>query len=277
MCFLFDWLSYFCEFSSRHPAISLVLIGVIGEGVEIVAKLFFEHWYKKHEKKFDKIGAVFWIVVVIGLALEIPDAAKVERENANLNREAGDARKMAGQANERASITESNNLVLRKQLDIVELEARDRIITEDKKKDFIFLMEKTPKIPIIIDIGDGIGETESFGFQIRQLLSAAGFPIMPTLRDANMDFGRGIAETNLPSVYILINTGTTNKVIFFDGETTEETNGFERPVVSKKTTGNVYKAIETGFNQINIITRWKFNQKEGQIGDCEIFILPKSN
>jgi len=64
------------EFSIRHPGIVLVLVGVFGEAVEIFSKILKKHWYEKHERAIDIWSGIFWIIVMLGLAWEIPDASK---------------------------------------------------------------------------------------------------------------------------------------------------------------------------------------------------------
>lgn len=73
----------FLEFAKAHPGIVLVLIGVFGEGFEILAKIFFKKWARKHELRLEIVGAFCWILVVVGLAFEIPDAAKTDKEAAD--------------------------------------------------------------------------------------------------------------------------------------------------------------------------------------------------
>jgi hypothetical protein len=123
MCFLFDWLLLFFEFSTRHPAISLVVFGVFGEGFEIIAKIFWEHWYKKHERKFDKIGGVFWIIVIIGLALEIPEAAKVDKKTSENELLLANIGTTNEQLALQVSLLDSNNLTLRSNVVALELQA----------------------------------------------------------------------------------------------------------------------------------------------------------
>jgi hypothetical protein len=73
------WL-YVSEFVKRHPGTTLVLIGVLGEGVELGLKFWRKQLYEKYEHKIEMFGFVFWAIVVIGLAWEIPEAAKTDRE-----------------------------------------------------------------------------------------------------------------------------------------------------------------------------------------------------
>jgi hypothetical protein len=80
MCLISSLLLDVSEFSKRHPGIVLVLLGVIGEGFEIFSKLLFKHWYEKHERGVEFFGGICWLVVVIGLAWEIPEAGKSDKQ-----------------------------------------------------------------------------------------------------------------------------------------------------------------------------------------------------
>jgi hypothetical protein len=94
-----------------------VWVGVAGEGVEIFIKLFRRKLYERKKFCLDVIGAAFWVVLVVALAVEFLGNAKAMRIadsiNSQLDAEAGQARKDAGAAIERAAMVESNNLVLR--------------------------------------------------------------------------------------------------------------------------------------------------------------------
>ena len=136
------WLSFWSVFAAI--GFIIVIIGVVIEGVE-----HFKKFPKKEQARKLHIEKIGWLLVVAGLAMEFlgDHAAKriSDREDARLNREAGDARKdagaaieragiaekEAGQANEGAAITESNNLVLKDEL-------QPRIITQKQVIDFIF-------------------------------------------------------------------------------------------------------------------------------------------
>ncbi len=97
----------------------LVIVGVLGEGAEIVVKLFRQELYKRKQLRFDLFAAVCWVILVVGLAVEFWGNHKAMRiaakESDRLNVEAGHARELAGEANERAA---SNELAR------VELEAK---------------------------------------------------------------------------------------------------------------------------------------------------------
>jgi len=97
----------------------LVIVGVVIEGVEHFKKFT----KKQHARKLhiEKIG---WLILVAGLALEFlaEHAAKriSDRENSRLNKEAGDARKEASDANILAKQLEANNLMLRTNVAVLE-------------------------------------------------------------------------------------------------------------------------------------------------------------
>jgi hypothetical protein len=55
--------------------------------VELALKIWWEHLYKKLERKIDIAGFFFWVIVIVGLALEIPDAANADRETSFANRQ----------------------------------------------------------------------------------------------------------------------------------------------------------------------------------------------
>lgn len=112
----------------------MVIVGVFGEGLEIGLKLIAglskesskpwmrtcASWHHKHEVSVDFVGGIFWLIVVAGLAMEFEGNHKVkiieQAENTRLNTEAGNARKDAAVAIERAANVESHNLVLQKQV-----------------------------------------------------------------------------------------------------------------------------------------------------------------
>src|ERR1700720_2994888 len=110
-------LFVFFEFIERHPGLLLVLIGVAGE--------IFCDWKEMGVGRLAKAKRISAILLVIGLMMEFWEAAKSDNEIAKMNLKAEQAardaaasyensavaKKEAGEANERASNTESNNLV----------------------------------------------------------------------------------------------------------------------------------------------------------------------
>jgi len=110
-------------FFHRHPGLIFVLIGVALEGIELRAK-----WKKrrKHESILtEEPRWTLWVefvslsLVVIGLVLEIPDAAKTDKE--------------ASEFRSIAATTESNNLVLRSNIVALEAAVQWRTITPTQK------------------------------------------------------------------------------------------------------------------------------------------------
>src|SRR5579859_1028671 len=96
-------LSNCWEFSTRHPGILLVLLGVAGE-------VIFD--WKEMKGRMAWAKRLSALVLVAGLILEFSEAAKSDKEVSAAIERAGDAEREAGQANERTANTESNNLVL---------------------------------------------------------------------------------------------------------------------------------------------------------------------
>ena len=92
-------------------------------------------------------GFVFWVIVVLGLAWEVPDAAKTDKEAAEL---------------------ESNNLALRPKM-------QPRTISPQQFTNFIVLTHRIKKTPIAVSIGQEGFDTETFAYQLRQMFTAAGF------------------------------------------------------------------------------------------------------
>ncbi|HWV99096.1 MAG TPA: hypothetical protein VNZ64_05320 [Candidatus Acidoferrum sp.] len=81
---LLSWLSDALLFSKRRIGVVLVVIGVVGEGGDILLAVFAKHFHERHKRVIEIIGAGFWMVLVIGLALEIPEAANVDRQTEEL-------------------------------------------------------------------------------------------------------------------------------------------------------------------------------------------------
>lgn len=119
--------------------IVLVFVGVLMEGIELVVRIvaFFRRkrlsviWVKLPELKVPNwahvVDHIGWFILLIGLGLEWKGHVRIEeitdRESRRLNAEltkAVDSSRLAtlhaSKANERASLTESNNIVLRKEL-----------------------------------------------------------------------------------------------------------------------------------------------------------------
>jgi len=119
----------------------LVIIGVAGEGLEILFKICehkfrenrFLKWCGAHEFWIDILGGICWIMVVIGLVMELRGSNEaqliVKQENARVTKEAGEAveragnaEKQAGHANERAAQLEKDAQSFRLKADSLEKE-----------------------------------------------------------------------------------------------------------------------------------------------------------
>jgi hypothetical protein len=255
----------------------LVAIGVLGELWAFIMKVPFNPTnFSALESK--KKAVEKWSLIILGAGVFLEVVALPE----NLS-------EVAGLQNQTAKLVASNQTneltieKLRKQNDELEANVSDRAITREQITNFIFLTEKIPKIPIKIDIGNGVGETESFATQVRNMLNEAGFGTPPDANavglntNPNFQIGRKIGGIKLAAVIFLIYTGTTNDVFNFADITGEETNGFVRPIISINHTNNVYKAIEFSMSQIKISTQWQLNFLPQNPGECEIFIPQKSN
>lgn len=101
-----------------------VLIGVAGEGVELIAKICFRHRSEKFDSLLDRIGFAFWALVVLGLVMEFNEAAKTDRDFSTMTVLAAqigttNAQLVASNLVNKAIIEQvrSNNNVLAMQLD----------------------------------------------------------------------------------------------------------------------------------------------------------------
>jgi hypothetical protein len=172
-------------------------------------------------------GIVIEVIAALGISvmsgLEIADLTD-KTANANLaakqaESDSSEARKQAGEANERAANTESNNLVLQTLVLKLEAKSRWRTIEPEQKRNFIELTKKVLPFPIRVRMASNANaETESYGNRIRELLDAAGF--IETNKDlaiANWPPQMNIlwsgTEPELPSIVFLNNISTLGKVV----------------------------------------------------------------
>src|SRR5581483_4401369 len=98
----------------------LVMVGVTGEGLDIVLKICkrkvknarFHNWLEKHDFAIEIWGAIFWIMVVVGLAIEFKGNHKAQQivtvENTRMRQKAGDAIALAGMVSVQAASTSNN-------------------------------------------------------------------------------------------------------------------------------------------------------------------------
>jgi hypothetical protein len=121
------------EFVIRHWGVVLVVIGVIGEAVEIVPKLLWKTWADKHKRRLDIFEFVFWLILVIGLCAEIAEAASQDRELETMRRESA---KLGESAKENIARLESTNKIVALQLATIEstnLVLRSNVAALDKQ------------------------------------------------------------------------------------------------------------------------------------------------
>jgi hypothetical protein len=212
--------------------------------------------------------------------LEIADS-KEKSDAANF--EAQQAEKEAGQANERAANTESNNLVLATKLEELR---QPREITIEQTANFMFLTEKIPKIQIGVSVGAVRDETFNFAHQIGQMLEQAGFK-RPA---SHANFLDGIhSDPNMVSYYGFKRSAYKWSDMDFIFNSTnsfysykfvvETTNGFNRPIINESAASDktaIFAALYSCFGQIGI-TNTSPQCKPDMVspGDFEIFVLAR--
>lgn len=141
-------------FVSRHPGAVLVFVGVVGEGAEILTKIFCHKWAEKRERLLDAVGGMFWIILILGLWIEFSEAAQSDIEVKRL---------------------QSDNLVLQARVLELQAEAGPRIITDKQISDFMALTKDYPKMPIEVFVGAADNETVRFAREINDMLKQAGY------------------------------------------------------------------------------------------------------
>jgi hypothetical protein len=183
-----------------------------------------------------------------------------------------------GELKTAAKMLESTNLLLRVKVSELEIRANPRTIVPEQVTNFIFLTKETAKIPIMVSVGAEGPDTQTFAFQIRDMLSRAGFGVRPTnapwgiMRDATRMIAREIGTTNdrtqvlfvLPSPDIL-EYGRTNWILY------ENTNGFLRPINASTNEVDVYTSLIFVFNQIGIRAKAAVMMWSGE-KNYEIFV-----
>ena len=120
-----------------------------------------------------------WRILMTGIVFEVIAALGISIisgiEMANLDDEASLAKEQSANANERASMVQSNNLVLEKEV----LKLRNpSVITDDERETFVKILSdihNQAKIPIEVIVGSNDRNTERFAFQIRKILDEAGY------------------------------------------------------------------------------------------------------
>jgi hypothetical protein len=189
----------------------MVIGGVVIEGVE-----HFKKFPKKEHGRKLQIEKIGWFIVVVGLAMEFlgDHAAKriSDREDARVNKEAADSRvtagnaeREAGEANERAALTESNNLVLQSNVLALEIKLQPRTITEKQRKILIDSLKEIPKCRINIHCGIVNNETKIYAARIRDVLKDAGYDT------SGIAYDLGLSVTTYSGSGVIMLAAVTNQ------------------------------------------------------------------
>jgi hypothetical protein len=272
-------------FSWEHPGILIVVIAVAGEVIC--------DWNRKKTLK-ERLKKFFGIFLVAGLVLEITEAiqsdkkasqailsAKLAETNAAGSYErAAIAEKEAGEANERAANTESNNLVLQVRIEMLQA----RRIEIDQEKKFIDFLKNCPKSPVKVFVGERDGETDDYAREIRQILDESGYGSGRTndiieLGDARIASSIGIGQTveDYPLVIEVYATNNDTKsiglpgVIFTHDDATMKTSYF----FDTNDVRAVMGLVDNAFQVINIYPALHGNNTYLKPGEWGIFIPKK--
>lgn len=178
-----------------------------------------------------------------------------------------------------------SNTLAKSEAKVQDLEAKQqrRTITQAQITNFTFLTERITKIPIVVRASKRGDDTESFAYQIRFLLSAAGFTA-PTnsgtwgiTRDShNAAYLRPVGNTNnWPDVMILSGSNTDNPTTVLPSEFT---NNVTRPIVMDDSPQKIHHALLFCLKKVNI--KVQFDPKKTNWlapGEYELLILQKNN
>ena len=228
----------------------------------------------------------FWLVV-IGLTIEMNESGEAyrlsARQNAILNREAGDAWKLAQAIGTTNAQLVADNLVLRSKLLVLELKLQPRTITADQVRKFIFLTEKISKIPIKICVG--LNSDISYAGQVRSMFSSAKFGIDSS---ANTTIGltgdlltavaRPLGDSlEWPSViFITYGTNNTAQGVYNFAYYGEDVKGFSRPITHNKNDVNeIFADLKAVFQQIDISFFASEDLKWVKPGESALLITPR--
>jgi hypothetical protein len=260
-----------------------------------------------------KIGIIIEVVAALGISvISGLETAELTDQSAIANLEAKKAEREAGQANVLAANTESNNLVLKK--DVLKLK-QWRTITAEDKNNFIGLTANISKFPIRVRMAaNATAEVEGFAIKVRDMLDAAGF--VETNRDValthwpdglNIFYTGGLPE--MPSVMFINNLSQTSNIIdlqdaqlamksfpnyssnslvktaiFIINDDSKQKafisifNGEPVMNIPVPSTGafrmNAFMQVQAVFNEMGITTEWMFSTNIPK-GACEVFIDPK--
>ncbi len=119
-------------------------------------------------------------------------------------------------------------------------------------------------------------EAESYGSQIRQMFTAAGFEPDPSAGVFGLTRNPAISMARLVGfpadetwVYGVYRTNSELSWRF------EETNGFRRPIVQGNDTFTIYAALADCLNQVRVPTKWMEISKLVDAGKYEFIVPPR--
>ncbi len=178
----------FWDFASLHNWETIatwgfwsVFVGVAAEGIEIGAKIFFKEWFHKYEFRLEITAGIFWIILVLGLAVENIADNRVwvlsDRQNAWLSKDAETAKNNAAQANERAAVAEQK--AAEDELKVEEMRAKmaDRILTKDDRDFLVSLIKGKKGSNIVIASIMGDMEANRYASQFKSVFTDAGWSV----------------------------------------------------------------------------------------------------
>jgi hypothetical protein len=178
-----SWLSFW-EIAEGVGAI-IVILGVVGEFVAEFTKFLNGNAAKK---KFEKVSV---LVLILGLVIELLAYSATSHISgvitAKLNKEAGDARKAAGDAIERANKLDLDRVGLEEKIEGLRKENLQlaselqkhmpRLFTEEKKNYAPILLGKYAGTKVAIRWVPQDPETDNFAHLLEDLLTSIGWKV----------------------------------------------------------------------------------------------------
>jgi hypothetical protein len=276
----------------------LVIVGVFGESVDLVAKWLVRCRKKRLPKRVDRwmlpLESFFWIILCVGLAMEFLGGHKAMliagQQNAILTNKAEQAGKDAADARlEVARITQTNLSLVNsiEQLRSTNLwwqaKLQPRTITPMQVTNFIFLTEKILKIPIKVCTKMESDENRNYTIQFRKMLNAAGYEntnannIMGIDTDPTMImwFNAGV-ESEWGDVFFVTygtNNVTQEKVVT-ESAIVQNNIVYTRPIVSTNDPIAIGIAIEHVLIDMGIKVHWMPSTAWVKPGQIE-FVIPE--
>jgi hypothetical protein len=174
----------------------LVIIGVAGEVVEIVLNILkhilknkkFLDYHKKHKFCIEILGMVFWLMVVVGLCVELKGGHESKKisvaENSRLTKQLNDTTHEAAVLNDRAFTNELQVAVLtnetvRLKLDL-ELAGSNNVV---QQKELILLQNELHETKNMAVKANSLGVTNSINLAQQAMAIAINRPIVRSLHE----------------------------------------------------------------------------------------------